>query len=211
MLQDVINRILGTRSLSATLPDGFTPFLLKSDIRAILTRHLAGVFPVASPVLINISGLPASGKSVLATAFKAENPHFLYLSFDAIMEQLPPYQAEVKTDKQRAFERWELPARFIGYHVLKKAVKARLPIVFEHSNASPLHLELYEEIKKLGYTVEIRFISAEPPLVLPRLARRDRYFSPQNVMKRWETLQTLLPELQKTSDKFTFLKAWQEQ
>ena len=127
------------------------------------------------------------------------------------MEQLPPYQAEVKIDKQWAFERWELPARFIGYHVLKKAVKARLPIVFEHSNASPLHLELYEEIKKLGYTVEIRFISAEPPLVLPRLARRDRYFSPQNVMKRWETLQTLLPELQKTSDKFTFLKAWKEQ
>lgn len=64
----------------------------------------------------------------------------------------------------------------MGYQLLKQAVKHRLPILFEHSNATAHHIELYEKIKQAGYTVDIRYINADPELVLPRLEKRERYF-----------------------------------
>jgi len=210
-MQSVINKILAPHSaLSEIFPSDVDLRAIKQEIRSAVKRALDGIEPVEKPYLINICGLPASGKTYLCSAFKAAHKEILYISFDALMEDLPTYFSEHLSDRQRSFERWELPARFVGYQLLKQAVKHKLPILFEHSNATPYHIELYEKIKQAGYTVDIRYINADLNLVLPRLEKRERYFSPKNAQARACALQEILPVLEKTASHFSILQPWQK-
>ena len=210
-MQTVINKILAPHTaLERIFPADADLKALKPDIRRVLQNVLQNVFPVEKPYLVNFCGLPASGKSHLCRRFKSEHPEALYISFDALMESLPVYIKEHQTDRQKSFERWELPARFIGYQLLKGAVRHKLPIVFEHSNATPFHIELYEKIKQAGYIVDIRYIDADVELVLPRLEKRERYFSPKRTKERAVILKKLLPSLKHIANYFHILPPWKE-
>lgn len=210
-MQSVINKILAPyTTLGSIFPPDVDLLSVKREIRAAVRHALSGVTAVANPYLINICGLPASGKTYICRAFKAANAGMLYISFDAIMEDLPSYLSEHLKDRKKSFERWELPARFVGYQLLKQAVKHRLPILFEHSNATAHHIELYEKIKQAGYTVDIRYINADPELVLPRLEKRERYFPPERTRERANILRELMPVFEQTATKFTVLAPWKE-
>ena len=210
-MQTVINKILTPHTiLSKIFPEDVDLLSIKQEIRAAIRRALSGISPVEHPYLINICGLPASGKTYLCRAFKAADTGMLYISFDAIMEDLPTYLNEHLKDRKKSFERWEIPARFVGYQLLKQAVKHKLPVLFEHSNATPHHIELYEKIKKEGYTVDIRYINAEPELVLPRLEKRERYFSPERTKERASVLKELMPVFERTATSFSVLQPWKE-
>lgn len=210
-MQSVINKILAPHTtLGDIFPADVDLTSVKREIRAALRHALSGVSPVADPFLINVCGLPASGKTYICRAFKAANAGMLYISFDAIMEALPTYLSEHLRDRKKSFERWELPARFVGYQLLKQAVRHRLPILFEHSNATVHHIELYEKIKQSGYTVDIRYISADPELILPRLEKRERYFSPERTRERANVLRELMPVFKRTATFFSVLPPWRE-
>lgn len=210
-MQSVINKILAPyTALSRIFPADVDLKAVKQEIRLAVRRALSGVSPVEHPYLINVCGLPASGKTHLCRALKAEHGNMLYISFDALMENLPSYLNEHLKNSKTSFERWELPARFVGYQLLKQAVKHKLPVLFEHSNATPYHIELYEKIKQAGYTVEIRYIEAGPELVLPRLEKRERYFSPERTRERAVVLNRLLPVYKKTATSFSVLPPWKE-
>lgn len=210
-MQSIINKILQPyTTLSRIFPPDVDLLSIKQEIRSALRHALSGVKPVANPYLINICGIPASGKTYLCRAFKAADAGMLYISFDAIMEDLPTYLSEHLQDRKRSFERWELPARFVGYQLLKQAVKHRLPILFEHSNATPYHIELYQKIKQTGYRIDIHYINADPELVLPRLEKRERYFSPERTKERASILQQLLPVFEQTANSFSILAPWKE-
>lgn len=210
-MQTVINKILTPHTiLSKIFPSDVDLLSIKQEIRAVIRRALNGVSPVEHPYLINICGLPASGKTHLCKAFKASEAGMLYISFDAIMEDLPTYLSEHLKDRKKSFERWELPARFVGYQLLKQAVKNKLPVLFEHSNATPHHIELYEKIKQAGYTVDIRYIDAPTELVLPRLEKRERYFSPERTKERASVLKELMPVFEQTATSFSVLQPWKE-
>lgn len=210
-MQSVINKILAPyTTLSRIFPSDVDIKMIKLEIRQAVRNALAGVMPAENPYLINICGLPASGKTHLCRTFKANHAEMLYISFDAIMEDLPTYLSEHLKDRKKSFERWELPARFVGYQLLKQAVKHKLPILFEHSNATPYHIELYEKIKQAGYTVDIRYIAADPDLVLPRLEKRERYFSPERTRERAAVLNKLLPVYKEKATSFCVLPPWKE-
>lgn len=159
---------------------------------------------------MNVSGLPGAGKTSMARRLLQQNPHWVYIGFDELMEALPAYRAEAAADPEAAFRRWELPARFAGYALLKECIERRFSIIFEHSNANNAHIGLYRKIMEAGYEVEIRFIDATPELVLPRVAARPRFFPPEGVTERWTLLQRLLPEYQKTVTRFSILGAWKK-
>ena len=210
-MQSVINKILSPyTTLSAIFPPDISLIEIKKEIRGVIRHALEGIRPTDTPYLINICGLPASGKTYLCKSFKETHKDVLYISFDALMEELPTYLNEHLQDRKKSFERWELPARFIGYQLLKQAVKHKLPILFEHSNATPYHIELYEKIKQNGYTVDIRYIDAKPELVLHILEQRERYFSPERTQKRALILQELLPFFKQTATRFCVLPPWKE-
>lgn len=193
-------------SLRSLLPDDVSVDDFQSEIEAFLQKKTAEVRSSDHPVLINMAGLPASGKTYRSKKLKTDRPDLLYIGFDEIMESLSEYQKDFASDPKKAFERWELPARWTGYELLNRAVKKRLPVLFEHSNANPKHLNLYKNIIREGYSVEIRFIDAAPETVLPRLAKRERYFPPEQVIERWKTLRELLPEYKTAVSKFVLLK-----
>ncbi len=208
-MQSVINKIMYPHTtLSRIFPPDADLSAVKREIRAVLRQTLQGIDPVEHPYLINVCGLPASGKSHLCHALKSAHPELLYISFDAIMESLPAYLADHLKNRQKSFDRWEIPARFVGYQLLKQAVKHNLPVLFEHSNANPHHIELYQKIRQAGYTVDIRYIDAAPELVVPRLAQRERYFSPKRTQERAVILKGLLPELRQTATTFSVLPPW---
>lgn len=210
-MQSVINKILNPyTTLSRIFPADVDLKAIKQEIRLAVRHALTGVLPIENPYLINICGLPASGKTYLCRTFKAAHKDVLYISFDSLMEDLPSYLNEHLKNRQKSFERWELPARFVGYQLLKQAVKHGLPILFEHSNATPHHIELYEKIKQAGYTVDIRYIKADPELVLPRLEKRERYFSPERTKERASILNELLPVYEQTATSFSVLPPWKE-
>lgn len=210
-MQSAINSVLAPyTTLKDTLPSDVDAEVVLNEINNVIEAKLNTVFPEKNPLLINISGLPGSGKTVLARSMQQRDPSLLYIGFDDIMEDIPSYQREVQNDKKAAFERWEIPARFAGYCLLTKAVERKQPILFEHSNANKHHLDLYKKIIEKGYKVEIRFIEAEPDLVLPRLQNRPRYFPAEGVFERWDILQNLIPEYTRMVSKFTKLGAWKE-
>ncbi len=210
-MQSVIDGILApfTR-FEDTLPSGIDPEEARSAFAEAAEKLKAGARPSEHPVLMNISGLPGAGKTFMARLLLQQKPHWIYIAFDELMEALPVYRAEAALDPEKAFRRWELPARFAGYALLKECIEHRFSVIFEHSNANSAHIGLYRKIMEAGYEVEIRFIDATPELVLPRVAARPRYFPPEGVMERWSLLQRLLPEYQKTVTRFSILGAWKE-
>ena len=140
--------------------------------------------------------------------FTDQNGPCLHIAFDAIMEALSGYQADYSLDRENAFLRWELPARFLGYRLLLLGLRNGWPILFEHSNALREHVDLYKKIKSLGYRIHMVCIDATPEMVIKRLARRNRFFPEEQVKKRWDCLIDLLPEYQKIVDDFKLIQPW---
>lgn len=210
-MKSVILKILSPyETLEETYPRDVPAAKVTEEFETIFEKMMSKVSPSDAPQMINISGLPGAGKTHVAARMIKENPNQVYIAFDYVMEQLSYYAEEAKEDRKKAYERWEIPARFAGYLLFQKAVEKRLPLLFEHSNANPHHIEFYQAVKKEGYLTEIRFIDAEPFLVMPRLSKRERYFALDRVEERWQLIRKTLPDFKKTVDKFTILGAWRE-
>lgn len=151
--------------------------------------------------LIQVSGTPGSGKT---TYCKKIAPHS-YLSFDAIMENLPSYKADiVKYGNKKAFQRNEITARIIGYEILRRAIDNDLEIVFEHSGVNKAHTELFENLHKIGYKTESCFILCDLPTAIKRVDKREKEtkrYTPHNIIKsRFLKIQKFLPKYEKLSD-----------
>lgn len=192
-------------SLESLLPEGCDADKIRKEVEDLFEKKTRFLHSEKRPVLINLSGLPASGKTFRSKKIRSKRPDLLYIGFDEIMESLAEYKKDFALDPKKAFERWELPARWIGYDLLNRAVNKKFPVLFEHSNANPKHLDLYRNIINEGYFVEMRFIDATPETVLPRLEKRARYFPAGQVAERWQVLQKLLPDYKTAVSKFIVL------
>lgn len=151
--------------------------------------------------LIQVSGAPGSGKTAYC---KKIAPH-TYLSFDAIMEELPSYKADIlKYGSKKAFQRNEITARIIGYEILCRAVENNLQIVFEHSGVNKAHTELFENLHKIGYKTESCFILCDLPTAIKRADKREkctaRYTAHNMIRTRFSKIEEYLPKYEKISD-----------
>lgn len=209
MLHDFLFQITGKRSFKETLPTDIQNQNLKNFIKSLLETVLKNRF-LKKKDFINIAGLPASGKSFWAKKFLEKNPEYIYISFDFIMEKFPEYQKEYKLDPKLAFERWELPAKYLGYYLLFKAIYLGYPILFEHSNANIEHIELYTSIRSFYYDLSIFFIDADPSLVLPRLCKRVRFFPESRIKERWISINQINPFLEKIAQHFYKIEPWKD-
>ncbi len=89
------------------------------------------------------------------------------------MESLSGYQTELKQNGSvSAFQKYEMPARIIGYELLRRAVNRRVNIMFEHSGTNKAHLELFKNIKKKGYKTAVDFIFCDTSLAVKIAAAR---------------------------------------
>ena len=139
----------------------------------IIKETLAGVHPTPKPLLTQIGGIPGAGKSTFCKYF--QNSKSIYLGFDEIMESIPGYRQDIYLlGGEKSFKKWEMPARVIGYEILRRAVIHKLNIFFEHSGVNEAHIELFKNAKLLGYRTEVDYLLCKPQIAMKRTVEREK-------------------------------------
>lgn len=182
--------------------------LVSSDYGKIKTKEserlieesLKGLYGANEPQLLQVSGIPGAGKSTFCARHLGKN--VLFISFDKIMCSLAGYQRDLAfLGAKEAFKRHEMPARIIGYEMLRRALKLRLNIMLEHSGANAAHLELFENARKAGYKTAVDFIVCDTGLALKRAAAREalikRHVPESLILERAEKMGHYLTAYQK--------------
>ncbi len=157
------------------------------ETEALIENALSSVTPSVTPTLMQISGIPGSGKSTYCSMHKSKE--YLYLSFDVIMTSLKGYQQELLINgNKKAFEKYEMIARTIGYELLNRAIAKKVNIMLEHSGTNKAHVELFQNIKKKGYNTLVNFILCDTSLAIKRTKERalkiNRHVPEQLILDR---------------------------
>lgn len=178
-----------------------------AETERLIAQMLAGLKASTEPELLQVSGIPGSGKST----FCAQNSQqgFLYLSFDRIMTQLSGYQQELRQNGAvQAYSKYEMPARIIGYEILRRALSRNLNIMLEHSGTNKAHLELFKNIRKKGYKTAVDFIICDTKLAVKRAQEREkkinRHVPEQLIVERAAKFSEYVVAYQKQAGKVSF-------
>lgn len=170
------------------------------ETETLINKTLSGLKTVKEPELLQISGIPGAGKSTYCTSNLL--PNYLYLSFDKIMTSLKGYQLELLTSgNEIAFKKYEMTARIIGYEILNRALKLKLNIMFEHSGTNSAHLELFQNIKNMGYKTAVNFIVCDTNLAIQRAKERaikiNRHVPESLILERSKNFSNYMEAYQK--------------
>lgn len=201
-IDDIINSITGYGydELTKTVPINMDRDRVVRIYEEIINESLSNTEGKRNPSLVNVSGIPGAGKSTFCKKLM-ETPEYydaIYIGFDKIMEDRRlPYASEESNNPQEAFKRWEISARIAGYELLKRSVKNKLPIVFDHSSAIPQHIDLFKLLLATGYEVHFFNISINEDEGKRRVANRKRHVPPLYIEERSNALWQLLPEYEK--------------
>ena len=191
------------------------PELITADYKAVKSKEseqiiasmLKGLTPVSKPELRQISGIPGSGKSTYCLKYLI--PNYLFLSFDKIMTSLSGYQKLLKEQgAEAAYKQYEMPARIIGYELLRRAVKNHINIMFEHSGTNKAHLELFKNLPKKGYKTAVDFIMCDTSLAIRRAQERaakiHRYIPETVIKERAAKFNTYITEYKKITPQIEY-------
>ncbi len=191
-------------SVSTLIPYEY-PVIKTPEYEHLLQKMLDSAPSVENPTLIHMLGIPGAGKSTFY--HKHKFPPHLFIGFDSIMEQLPSYQTDTSNlGSAAAFQKWEIPARILGYELLRRAVEAHKNIFFDHGGLNPAHLELLQNLHNYGYTTEMHHIICPLNLALKRAQLREQKthrHTPQEMIKaRYALMEKLAAQYQKIADTF---------
>ena len=150
-------------------------------------------------------GIPGAGKSTFYSNNNWES--HVFIGFDTIMEKIPAYQEDtLKLGSINSFSKWELPARIIGYELLRLAIEAKYNIFFDHSALNNAHLGLLRNLRQQGWFIEMHYINCDVETALNRAEQREketlRHTPRRLIEERYNLLQSLRPEYEKTADAF---------
>ena len=174
----------------------------------LINEALKGLYPVKNPELRQISGIPGSGKSTYCATHLPQN--FAMISFDAIMLKLKGYQNALKASGAAyAYAEYEMPARIIGYELLRRAVMLRLNIMLEHSGVNEAHIELFQNLIKRGYKTSVNCVVCGTDVALLRTKKRaaeiNRYVPENVVLERAAKVKEYMAKYQKIASSVTFV------
>lgn len=200
--------------LKALMPDIYT--LIPSDYASIrcreyerlLSLYMSRAVPSVHPRFVQVGGIPGAGKSTFCAGRRWTDR--LFVSFDAIMENIPAYQTDIyRLGRAGSFKKWEIPARIVGYELLRRAVEARADIYFEHSGVNRPHVQLIENLKNT--VIEPKCILSFAALPWPKPGLKPANNRPTGIRRRrllpsaiiWSTPICRLMPLKRTAFTFT--------
>ena len=175
----------------------------------IINRFLSKADSVSHPTIIHPLGAPGSGKT---TFYKSHTwPLHVLVAFDDIMEAIPQYQVDCKKlGNIKAFEKWQIPARIIGYELLRRAIEQKKNIFLDHGGSNKGHINLIKEIKKHNYSSEMHYIECPLEICLKRCSQREKQIhrhTPKDLItSRHEQTKPMIEQYQQICDKFVFHK-----
>lgn len=177
------------------------------DFETVLASVQKGMKSKDVPDLIQVSGMPAAGKSTYCQQFLKENPDYVYVSFDKIMEGLKGYCQDLQNlGSVQAFLNWEMPARVIGYELLNRLINAKSNILLEHSGTNNAHIQLMKNVKKRGYQTKVYFVMCDEEKALRRAVQREketgRHTPPKIIHERAELLKKYMEQYKVIVDDF---------
>lgn len=179
-----------------------------AETERLINQVLSGLYPVKQPELRQISGIPGAGKSTYCATHLPKN--FAMISFDAIMLKLRGYQNALKASGAAyAYAQYEMPARIIGYELLKRAIILRLNIMLEHSGVNEAHIELFQNLAKRGYKTAVDCVVCKTDVALlrtkERAAKINRYVPENVVLERADKLREYMTRYKKIASTVTFV------
>lgn len=179
-----------------------------AESERLINQALSGLYPVKHPELKQISGIPGAGKSTYCATYLPKN--YAMISFDAIMLKLKGYQNALKASGAAyAYAQYEMPARIIGYELLKRAVMLRLNIMLEHSGVNEAHIELFQNLAKRGYKTSVDCVVCKTDIALSRTKERaakiNRYVPESVVLGRADKLREYMTRYQKIASTVIFV------
>ena len=141
----------------------------------IIEKLLSGAVSSEKPEFVHMLGIPGAGKSTFYKNNKEKFADFIRIDFDAIMELLPEYQRDLKLlGSEKAFERWQMPARVAGYELLRRAVESGKNIFFDNGGSADCHRELLANVKKKGYHTAMYYINCPINIAVSRAVEREK-------------------------------------
>ncbi|MBK9144688.1 MAG: GNAT family N-acetyltransferase [Candidatus Melainabacteria bacterium] len=192
---------------------GEVPVTLINQATAIIERQLLESEPTRQPTLVHLCGIPGSGKTHYTNKFLARNPFYCLVQFDGVMESLPGYTCDRDNlGAREAFERWEMPARAVGYQLLQALLENKRNVIFDHSAAFPEHLDLIGKARAWGYKVEMHYMQCPTDIALSRLEEREktqkRHTPRQLLFHRQNRLDELIPQYRKIVNRFVEVRSY---
>lgn len=181
----------------------------KQSIQIIRDLFLGHVVPQSHPQLYATCGIPGVGKSTFVDQ-KIKDGSFpidaFILNPDRVMVMIPEYKNYAVTHGyQKAYERYELPARDLSYAMAEDALSMRAHVIKDMGCSNPLSLSLIQRMKDNGYHITMYYIQCDIDAVMARVSQRDFQISSQEIISRLHLLETLLPQYQSLSDSFISL------
>lgn len=195
--------------LNALMPDIYAliPYdysaIKNPDYDKVISFYLTKATSQNHPKFVQVGGIPGSGKSTFC-----HNHHWneqLFISFDAIMENIPEYRSDIyKLGHIESFKKWELPARIIGYEILRLAIMKKANIFLEHSGVCTPHVQLIKSLKKCGYETQMHYILCNLDVACTRALAREkitsRHTPPTLIAERYNLVKTYLETYSKMVD-----------
>ena len=181
--------------------------LATPETEALITHFLQKGKTSDHASFTHVSGIPGAGKTTYIDAH--EKPAMVRIQFDLIMNHLHGYEERVKlAGAAAAFAYYEMPARVIGYELLRRAITSHMDIIFEHS-LNPVHLDLYDFLHQNGYQTHLIFIQCSIDVALARVQEREliigRHTPADFITQRFALAQKYLPVFEQKAQRTTCL------
>ena len=139
---------------------------------ALLDSLMVMALPTAHPTFTQVSGIPGAGKS---TFCGRQYPNALLVQFDSLMTHIKAYQEDCKRmGLIAAFSKWEMPARVMGYELIRRLIAQRVSFVLEHSGMNPAHIKLIGVLKKQAFKTNLQFLDCNLEEACRRVAEREK-------------------------------------
>ncbi|MBE6449607.1 MAG: hypothetical protein E7013_02785 [Alphaproteobacteria bacterium] len=130
--------------------------IMCDEYEALIDKIVDGASCSLKPSFIQVSGIPGAGKSTFCARNYSKD---LLVQFDTIMGQIPSYQHDCqRLGLVQSFSKWEMPARVIGYEVIRRLIAKKASFVLEHSGLNSAHLKLGDVLKNQGYETQMQFL-----------------------------------------------------